>query len=78
VICCNAYYLLIQTAKHKKVIEKLNLLLSIMEVLSMDRDVVIQALSSGSKDFKDTLQNFTAINSGIVDVILTGSVKDYA
>ncbi|MGI4727125.1 MAG: type II toxin-antitoxin system VapC family toxin [Janthinobacterium lividum] len=36
-IISNVYYLLRQTAKHEKVIEKLKLLLSITEVLVIDR-----------------------------------------
>jgi len=77
VICSNAYYLLRQTAKHEKVIEKLSQLMTIMDVLSMDRDIIIQALGSGFKDFEDALQNFAAIKSGFIDVILTRNVKDF-
>ncbi len=77
VICSNTYYLLRQTAKHEKVVEKLRQLMTIMDVLLMDRDIVIQALSSGFKDFEDALQHFAAIKSGFIDVILTRNVKDY-
>lgn len=77
VICSNVYYLLKQTAKHEKVIEKLSQLMTIMDVLSMDRDIVLPALGSGFKDFEDALQNFTAIKSGFIDVIITRNVKDY-
>jgi predicted nucleic acid-binding protein len=77
VIYSNVYYLLRQTAKHEKVVEKLNLLLSITDVLSMDKDVVIAALSSKFKDFEDALQNYAAIKSGAIDHILTRNVKDF-
>ncbi len=77
VICSNAYYLLRKTAKHVKVIEKLSQLMTIMDVLSMERDIVTQALGSEFKDFEDALQNFSAIKSGFIDVILTRNVKDY-
>jgi predicted nucleic acid-binding protein len=77
VICSNTYYLLRQTARHEKVIEKLRQLMTFMDVLLMDRDIVIQALSSGFKDFEDALQNFAAIKSGQIDVIITRNVKDY-
>ena len=77
VICSNTYYLLRQTAKHEKVIEKLSQLMTIMDVLLMDRDIVMQALISGFKDFEDALQHFTAIKSGFIDIILTRNVKDY-
>ena len=77
VICSNTYYLLRQTAKHEKVIEKLSQLMNLMDVLTMDKNVVIQALSSGFKDFEDALQNFSAVKSGFIDVILTRNVKDF-
>ena len=78
VICSNTYYLLRQTAKHEKVIEKMNQLMTMMDVLLMDKDIVIQALRSGFKDFEDALQSFAALKSGIIDVILTRNVKDYS
>ena len=77
VIYSNVYYLLKQTAKHEKVIDKLNQLLLITEVLSMDKVVVKNALNSGFKDFEDALQNFSATRHGDIDVILTRNVKDY-
>ena len=73
----NVYYLLRKTAKHEKVIEKLKQLLRITDVPSMDRAVVEQALNSGFKDFEDSLQNYSAIMNGKIDVILTRNIKDY-
>jgi predicted nucleic acid-binding protein len=77
VIYSNVYYLLRQTAKHEKVIEKLKQLLTITDVLTMDREVVSNALNSGFKDFEDSLQNFAAIKNGEIDVILTRNLKDF-
>jgi len=76
-IYSNVYYLLRQTAKHDKVIEKLRQLLKITDVLQMDREVVENALNSGFKDFEDSLQNYSAINNGNIDLILTRNLKDY-
>ncbi len=76
-IYSNVYYLLRQTAKHEKVIEKLKQLLEITDVLQMDRIVIEKALNSGFKDFEDSLQNFSAVSSGIIDIILTRNVRDY-
>ena len=67
VICSNTYYLLRRIAKHEKVIQKLSQLLTIVDVLLMDKDIVLQALGSGFKDFEDALQNFAAIQSGIIN-----------
>ncbi len=77
VICSNTYYLLRRIAKHEKVIQKLSQLLTIVDVLLMDKDIVLQALGSGFKDFEDALQNFAAIQSGIINVIITRNVRDY-
>jgi predicted nucleic acid-binding protein len=76
-IYSNVYYLLRQTAKHDKVIEKLKQLFKITDVLQMDRKVVENALNSGFKDFEDSLQNYSAINNGNIDLILTRNLKDY-
>jgi predicted nucleic acid-binding protein len=78
VICSNLYYLLRQTAKHDRVIEKLGQLLKIVDVLDMNRDIVLQALGSGFTDFEDALQHFAAVQSQKIDVILTRNVKDFA
>ena len=51
--------------------------MSIVDVLSMDRDMVIQALGSGFNDFEDALQNYSTIISGFIDVILTRNSKDF-
>ncbi|MFN8438113.1 MAG: PIN domain-containing protein [Cytophagales bacterium] len=77
VICSNVYYLLRQTAKHEKVIEKLNQLLTIVDVIQMDRQVIKSALTSGFNDFEDALQNFAAIQQGDINVILTRNIKDF-
>ncbi len=78
VICSNLYYLLRKTASHNKVIDKLKKLSSILGILPMDRNIVIQALNSEFKDSEDALQNFAAKYSSNVDVILTRNVKDYS
>jgi predicted nucleic acid-binding protein len=77
VIISNVYYLLRQTAKHEKVIEKLKLLVSITEILVMDKDVIIQALNSDFKDFEDALQNYSAELDKEIDLIITRNIKDF-
>src|SRR5512138_2734462 len=77
VIISNAYYLLRQTAKHEKVIEKLGQLLSFTEILLIDKEILVQAMSSKFKDFEDAIQNYAAYKSGFIDLILTRNVKDF-
>jgi predicted nucleic acid-binding protein len=77
VIISNVYYLLRQTAKHEKIIEKLKLLVSITDILIIDKKVVMQALNSDFKDFEDALQNYSAELDKEIDLILTRNTKDF-
>lgn len=77
VIISNVYYLLRQTAKHEKVIEKLKLLVSITEVLVIDKASIVEALNSEFKDFEDALQNYSAELNKEIDLIITRNTKDY-
>ena len=77
VIISNIYYLLRRTAKHERVIEKLKQLFTITRVLKMDGKVVESALNSDFKDFEDALQNYSAINNGEIETIITRNVKDF-
>ena len=77
VIVSNVYYLLSQKAKQEKVIEKLKILLSILEVLVIDKNVIMVALNSEFKDFEDALQNYSAELNGEIDIIITRNTKDY-
>lgn len=77
VIISNVYYLLRQTATHEKVIEKLIQLITITEILTTDKDVIIKALNSNFKDFEDALQNYSAELNGQIDLIITRNTKDF-
>ena len=66
-----------QSSTHEKVIEKLTQLITISEVLTTDKDVILKALNSNFKDFEDALQNYSAELNGQIDVIITRNVKDY-
>ena len=77
VICSNVYYLLRRASKHEKVIEKLSQLLTFIDVLQMDKEIVLEALNSKFKDFEDALQNFSAYKSGNIDAIITRNIKDF-
>lgn len=77
VIISNVYYLLRQTAKHEKVIENLKMLVSITEILVIDKAAMILALNSEFKDFEDALQNYAAELDKEIDLILTRNTKDF-
>ncbi|WP_420322916.1 type II toxin-antitoxin system VapC family toxin [Flagellimonas sp.] len=77
VIISNVYYLLRKVAKHEAVVDKLNQLLSFIDIVSMNRTVVINALNSEFKDFEDALQHFSATETNNINVILTRNIKDF-
>jgi predicted nucleic acid-binding protein len=77
VIISNVYYLLRKTAKHAVIIEKIKQLLSIIDIVEMNKNVVLNALNSEFKDFEDALQNFSAIENGIIKIIITRNIKDF-
>lgn len=77
VIVSNVYYLLSQKAKQDKVMEKLKSLLSILEILVVDKNSIMVALNSDFKDFEDALQNYAAELDGTISLIITRNTKDY-
>ncbi|RZK01902.1 MAG: PIN domain-containing protein [Flavobacterium sp.] len=77
VIISNVYYLLRKTAKHEMIIEKLKQLLNILDIVEMNKEIVLSALNSKFKDFEDALQNFAAVNNGDIQIILTRNIKDF-
>lgn len=77
VIISNVYYLLRQISKHEKVIGKLSLLVSFIEILTIDKNTIVQALNSSFRDFEDALQNYSADQGKEIDIIITRNVKDY-
>ena len=46
VICSNVYYLLRRTSKHEKVIERLSQLLTFIDVLQMDKEIVLECYNN--------------------------------
>jgi len=77
VIISNSYYILKKNAMHGKVIESLKGLMKIVNVLTMDKEIIINALYSTFNDFEDALQNFSATAGMSVDMILTRNPKDF-
>ncbi|MBS4061314.1 MAG: PIN domain-containing protein [Bacteroidetes bacterium] len=77
VIISNVYYLLRQNSTHEKVIEKLTQLITITEVLTTDKAVILKALNSNFRDFEDALQNYSAELNGQIDLIITRNIKDF-
>jgi len=77
VILSNLYYLLRRTAKHEKVIEHLKMLVGIIDIATINKATIMQALNSEFKDFEDALQNFSAQYDNEIKIIVTRNVKDF-
>ncbi len=77
VILSNVYYLLRKTAKHEKVIEKLKMLINLIEIVTINKATILEALNSEFKDFEDALQNYSAQHDKDIQVIVTRNVKDF-
>ncbi len=77
IILSNIYYLLRKTATRERVIEKLKMLLKIIDLIITDKKAVEDALNSEFKDFEDALQNFSAHNTNQIRVIITRNTKEY-
>ncbi|MDR6967190.1 putative nucleic acid-binding protein [Flavobacterium arsenatis] len=77
VIISNVYYLLKKTSKHEIIIEKLKQLLSILDIIQVDKNTILDSLNSNFKDFEDALQNFSAVNNGSISIIVTRNIKDF-
>ncbi len=77
IIISKVYCILRQTAKHEKVIESLLQLMTIVDVLTIEKATILQALGSEFTDFEDALQNYAAETDSNVTIIITRNIKDY-
>jgi predicted nucleic acid-binding protein len=78
VICSNLYHLLRQNSTHAFVIKQLKLLLSIVDIIPIDKNVIFSALESGYKDFEDALQSYAALQNESIQLIVSRNTKDYS
>ena len=77
VIISNVYYLLRKVSSHDKVMKKLNQLMTLTNVLSIDKQIILKAMNSKFKDFEDAMQNYACESYGKIDVILTRNIRDF-
>lgn len=77
IIISNVYYLLRKTADHEIIVEKLKQLLMIIEIVKVDKNIVLNALNSEFKDLEDAFQNFSAVENEQIKIIITRNLKDF-
>lgn len=73
----NIYYILRKTASHQKVIDHIQYLLEIIEISTINKETIMQAIKSNFSDFEDALQNYSALIGNEIKVIITRNTKDY-
>jgi len=77
VIISNVYYLLRQVSTHNRVMKKLNQLMTLTDVLLIDKQIFLKAMNSKFNDFEYAMQNYACESFGKIDLILTRNTKDY-
>jgi len=58
IIISNVYYLLRKVSTHDRVIKKLNQLMTLTDILLIDKQIVLKTMNSKFKNFEDAMQNY--------------------
>ena len=66
-----------KTATQAKVISNLKKLLSFVEVATINKEIIIDAMNSEFTDFEDALQNYAAAHEKEITIIITRNIKHY-
>ncbi len=70
------YYISRKEKGHNDAINFIKGLVEVVEVIGVDRDVIISALTLDIKDFEDAIQVAASVSNGI-DVIITRNKNDF-
>ncbi|WP_197285502.1 PIN domain-containing protein [Pedobacter sp. R20-19] len=73
----NIYYLLRKEHKSKSILQGIKVLLNFLDVIKVDKAIILKAIDSEFSDFEDALQNFSADTNGSINAIITRNIKDY-
>lgn len=77
IIIANIYYLLKKEHNSQRILEAIKQLLIFLDVLVIDKNIILQSIDSEFGDFEDALQNYSAENYGSINAIITRNIKDY-
>lgn len=77
VIVSNVFYMLRKISRQEIIIARLKKLISFVDIVEINKQVVIDSLNSDFEDFEDALQNYAAEKSHKIDAIITRNTKDY-
>lgn len=70
------YYLSKRENGHEQSIKFLEELIDILEVLGINKSIIVEALNSGTKDFEDAIQE-AASSMNSVETIITRNKRDF-
>jgi predicted nucleic acid-binding protein len=70
------YFVVKKSEGHKKTIEILKEMLNFLEIIAVDKEIILNSLESGITDFEDAIQYFSALENEI-DFIITRNKKDF-
>lgn len=73
----NIYYSLRKVLTHEERINVLDQLCEVIDVLTVDKHIIVNALHSGWKDFEDSVQYHCAKANPLISGIITRNVKDF-
>jgi len=71
------YYISKKEKGHKKAIDFIKNLIEVVEVIGVDKDIIIKALCSDIKDFEDAIQT-SAAEMNEIEIIITRNEKDFS
>jgi predicted nucleic acid-binding protein len=71
------YYISKKEKGHKSAIDFIKSLIEVVEVIGVDKDVILKALCSNIKDFEDAVQT-SAAEMNEIGIIITRNEKDFA
>lgn len=77
VMIANIYYLLKKEHDSQRILTAIKRLLTFLDILVIDKKMILAAIDSEFADFEDAIQNFSAENNGSITAIITRNIKDY-
>ncbi|MDX9801200.1 MAG: PIN domain-containing protein [Spirochaetia bacterium] len=75
-VFANVYYINTKYEGKSKSIENLRKLRQLMSILTIDQNIIDEALFANAKDFEDSVQ-YTAAEKNHIDFIITRNKQDY-
>jgi predicted nucleic acid-binding protein len=77
IMIANIYYLLKKEHSSQLILEAIKRLLIFLDVLVINKNIILEAIDSNFSDFEDALQNYSAESYDSITTIITRNIKDY-